>query len=135
MKYLALLLVLTGLSGAASGQANPQVLLHLQTGDTLVYKALVNQIVNLKKEIPQAAVKIVCHGPGMGFLLKSQSEYAERIHHARLREVAFIGCEFTMKQRQIKPEQLVPYATTVPYGLVEIVKLQQAGWLYIKTGF
>jgi intracellular sulfur oxidation DsrE/DsrF family protein len=121
--------------GIGFAQKQPEVLLHVQSGDTLVYRSLVNQIVNLKKEIPGAAIEVVCHGPGMDFLLAARSGYINKIHNARLGNVSFVGCEFTMKQRKIRPEDLVPYALVVPFGLVEIVKKQQAGWLYIKTGF
>jgi intracellular sulfur oxidation DsrE/DsrF family protein len=40
-----------------------------------------------------------------------------------------------MKQKNIKPEDLVPFAQTVPYAMVDIVKKQQDGWIYVKLGF
>jgi hypothetical protein len=52
-----------------------------------------------------------------------------------LSQVSFVGCEYTMQQRNYKKEDLVPYAQTVPYGLVEIIKKQQADWIYVKLGF
>lgn len=116
-------------------QNTPKVVLHLQTSDTLVHKALVNQVTNMKKEIPNAQVAVVCHGPGMTFLLKTNSEYVNKIEKLKLKDVTFIGCQFTMKQKNIKPEDLVPFAQTVPYAMVDIVKKQQDGWIYVKLGF
>lgn len=119
----------------AFGQQQPKVILHLQSADTLVHKSIVNQIGNLKKEVPDAAIELVCHGPGMDFLLKEKSKYISKINKMGLKDVTFVGCEFTMSQKNIKKEELVPFATTVPYGLVEIVKKQQDNWLYVKLGF
>lgn len=119
----------------AFGQQQPKVILHLQSADTLAYKSIVNQIGNLKREIPDAAIELVCHGPGMDFLLNDKSKYVNNIHKMGLKDVTFVGCEFTMSQKNIKKEDLVPYAITVPFGVAEIVKKQQVNWLYVKLGF
>jgi hypothetical protein len=122
-------------SAAVMAQNNPKVILHLQSSDTLVHKSIVNQIGNIKKELPAAEIELVCHGPGLEFLLKSKSLYVDKIHKMNLANVSFVGCEFTMKQRNVKREDLVPFAVTVPYGLVELIKKEQDGWIYVKLGF
>ena len=131
--FLILLLLITSLSVHA--QTSTRLILHLQSADTLVHRSLVNQISNMKKEIPDAEIAVICHGPGMDLLLKNKSKYIDRIANMEYEQLQFIGCEFTMKQRNIKSEDLVPYATTVPYALVDIVKRQNEGWLYVKLGF
>jgi hypothetical protein len=78
---------------------------------------------------------VVCHGPGLGFLLNKNSTYVNKLQGMNFKEVAFVGCEFTMKQRNIKREELVPFALTVPSGVVEILKKEQQHWLYVKLGF
>ena len=136
MKSFAYLMFFLSLSVTElMAQDTPKVVLHLQTADTLVYKSLANQITNMKKEIPDAQVAVVCHGPGMNFLLKTNSEYVNKIDKLKLKNVSFIGCQFTMKQKNIKPEDLVSFAQTVPYAMVDIVKKQQDGWIYVKLGF
>lgn len=116
-------------------QAQTKVVMHLQTADTLVYRALVNQVNNMKKEIPDAAISIVCHGPGMNFILKENATYINLIQKQQHNHVEFVGCDFTMQQRNIKKEALVDYAKTVSYAMVEIIKMQQAGAIYVKLGF
>ncbi|MBX2968191.1 MAG: DsrE family protein [Cyclobacteriaceae bacterium] len=135
MKPVISLILLLILVGEGNAQEAPKIVMHLQTADTLVHKSLVNQITNMKKEIPDAQVAVVCHGPGMDFLLKNKSYYVNKINALKLSDVSFIGCQFTMKQKNIKPEDLVPFAQTVPYAMVDIVKKQQAGWIYVKLGF
>ena len=135
MRKILLILSFIVASHIAFGQQQPKVILHLQSADTLVHKSIVNQVANLKKEMPDAKVEIVCHGPGMDFLLKEKSMYVNKIYKMNMKDVAFVGCEFTMSQKNIKKEDLVPFASTVPFGLVEIIKKQQDQWLYVKLGF
>lgn len=125
-----LLASLTGFS-----QTSPKVILHLQSADTSVHKSIVNQIGNIKKEIPDAEIELVCHGPGMEFLLKEKSQYINKLNNMNLKNVYFVGCEFTMTQKNISREELVDFARTVPYGIAEIIKKQQQQWLYVKLGF
>ncbi len=118
----------------ATAQAT-KVVLHLQSADSLVHKSLVSQISNLKKSLPDATIELVCHGPGLEFLLKEKSRYVNRLNKLQLKDVTLVGCEFTMSQRNYKKEDLVSFAETVPLGIAEIVKKQAAGWLYVKMGF
>jgi hypothetical protein len=131
-KICVVLLVLFSVQGYSQ---QPSVILHVQTQDTLVYKSIVNQVSNIKKEMPDARIEVVCHGPGIGFLLIKNSAYVNKLHHLNLKEVSLVGCEYTMKQRNIKREELVSYAVTVPSGIVEILKKEQEHWLYVKLGF
>lgn len=116
-------------------QKQPRVIFHLQSGDTLVHKSIVNQISNLKKALPETEIELVCHGPGIDFLLKANGRYATKIQRMQLKNVTMVGCEFTMQSRNYKKEDLVPFASTVPLGIAEIVKKESDGWLYIKLGF
>jgi intracellular sulfur oxidation DsrE/DsrF family protein len=135
MKKLLFILVLATVTFTCFAQQKPNVILHLQSSDTAVYKSTVNQIANLKKEIPQARIELVCHGPGLDFLLIKKSKYANKVNALDLRDVQLVGCEFAMAQKNIRKEDLVPFATTVPSGVAEIVKKQQDNWLYVKMGF
>jgi uncharacterized protein len=132
-KFFPVVLIL--LSVAVFAQAQTKVILHLQSADTLVHKSLVNQVGNIKKAMPEAEIEVVCHGPGLELLLKKKSTYVNRIHNMNLMDVSFVACEFTMSQKNIKRDDLVPFAQTVPYGLVEIIKKQKENWNYVKLGF
>lgn len=134
MKTLLLILTLLA-SFTGFSQTSPKVILHLQSADTSVHKSIVNQIGNIKKEIPDAEIELVCHGPGMEFLLKEKSQYINKLNKMNLKNVYFVGCEFTMTQKNISRDELVDFARTVPYGIAEIIKKQQQQWLYVKLGF
>lgn len=134
MKNIVLILLVL-ISSALHAQQVTRIIMHVQSADTIVHKSLVNQISNLKNQIPQAELEVVCHGPGLEFLMKKNSKYVNRINQLNLTDVTFVGCEFTMKQRNLTKDDLVPFAKTVPFGLVEIIKKQQEEWLYVKLGF
>jgi intracellular sulfur oxidation DsrE/DsrF family protein len=116
-------------------QEIPKVIFQVQTSDSLVYKSLVGQIRNLKKELPNTSIEILCHGPGIDFLLVEKSKYAKGIQALGFTDVSLVACEYTLNQRKIKREGIVPFATTVPHGIAELVRKQQAGWIYLKAGF
>lgn len=132
MRTLTTLCVL--ISGTLLAQS-PKVVLQLQSSDTLVHKSVVMQVANIKSAMPDAQIELVCHGPGLEFLTKKKGGYATKLQKMNLKDVALMGCEFTMKTRNYKKEDLVPFATTVPFGIVEILKKQQENWLYVKLGF
>ena len=128
---LAFILTSTGLYA----QNDAKIIMHLQSADTLVHKSMVNQISNIRRELPAVQIEVVCHGPGLDFLKKDKETYADRIQKLNPDGVTFVGCEFTMQQKNVTRLDLVPFATTVPYGLVEIIRKQQEGWIYVKLGF
>jgi intracellular sulfur oxidation DsrE/DsrF family protein len=49
------------------------------------------------------------------------------------KNVTFSVCEVAMKKHNVEAGNLIPGVTTVPDGLYELVKKQQAGWGYIKV--
>ena len=48
--------------------------------------------------------------------------------------VAFVACENTMRKKKITKEQLLPFVTTVDSGVAEVVRKQEQGWSYIRSG-
>ena len=52
--------------------------------------------------------------------------------HAR--GVVFAVCENSMKKMEITKDQLVPLATTVDSGVSEVIRKQEVGYAYIKSG-
>jgi uncharacterized protein len=135
MKHTLLLyLICFGILIKVSGQTNPKTILHLQSDDSLVHKSVVSQVINLKKAIPDGEIEVLCHGPGLSFLMK-KNPYINRILAKHLNSVTFVGSEFTMSQQNVKKDDLIQAGVTVPFGIAEIIKRQQEGWIYIKLGF
>ena len=58
----------------------------------------------------------------------------ERLQSLSNASVRFAACENTMRSMNVKREQLIPFATTVDSGVAEVVRKQETGWSYIKSG-
>lgn len=135
MKKLATSLFLLLCTQVSFAQVGSKVIFQVQSPDSLVYRSIVSQVTNLKKELPDTSIEIVCHGPGIDFLRIEKASYAKRVQALGFNDVSMVACEFTMSQRKITKSDIVPFANSVPYGIVELVRKQQEGWIYLKAGF
>jgi intracellular sulfur oxidation DsrE/DsrF family protein len=81
-----------------------------------------------------AQFEVVAHGPGIGLMLKSNAALASRMAALAQQGVVFAACENTMKRKRIARAALLPFVTTVPAGVAELIEKQAAGWAYIKSG-
>ena len=109
-----------------------KIVFQLTSADTLIHQTLMSQLNNYFGVAPDLQVEVVCHGGGLGMLIKSTSVVQKEIKAYSEKGVSFVACEFAMKKRKITPDQLVAGAGTVISGVLEIAKKQQEGWSYIK---
>ena len=86
----------------------------------------------LKAEGGKATVEVVCHGPGIGLVLKGRTKYAEKIESLMKQGVRFDACENTLREKSIPREDLLPGVTPVPSGAVQVVRRQQEGYGYFR---
>ncbi len=112
----------------------PKIIFQVTTNDTMSYSALSRQLNNIITAAPKAQIEVMCHGPGMNLIHKEKSNVLPQIKALAARGIDFVGCEFTMKQKNIKREQLMDECRTVPGGILEIVDKQNQGYAYIKAG-
>ncbi|MDF9797904.1 intracellular sulfur oxidation DsrE/DsrF family protein [Catalinimonas alkaloidigena] len=111
-----------------------QVVMQVTQGDSLFQLSVISQLKNIKKALPKAEIEVVCHSQGLPMLVKNQTKVAKHIEELSQQNVTFAACENTMQRHKIKKSDLLPQATTVPSGLVEIILKQEAGWSYVKGG-
>lgn len=78
-------------------------------------------------------IDVVTHGKGLG-LLKTNEAMRERLQSISAAGVGFSVCENTMRRLKLKKEDLALFARTVDSGVAEVVRRQEAGWSYIKSG-
>lgn len=135
--FFILTLCLSGLSAQTTADVDNtpyKVVIQLTSGDTAVHRSTVKQIHNLLTAAPKSQVEVVCHNQGIAFLVTAKTLQADKIKELSSRGVVFAACENTMRDRKIKREELLHEATTVPSGVVEIVKKQRKKWAYLKAG-
>jgi intracellular sulfur oxidation DsrE/DsrF family protein len=112
-----------------------KIIFQLSSSDTLVHKALMKQLNNIVTIAPGSTIEVVCHGPGLTMLIAEKSTVQDNIPALTGKNVSFVACEFSMNERKISKESMIPETGYVKAGIIEIVSRQEEGWIYIKSGF
>lgn len=122
-------------SKSKSKESVHKIVFQLTTNDTLAHKSLMKQLNNITSVAPTTKIEVVCHGPGLDMLVSDKTIVLEKIKQLKAIGVNFIACEFSMKERNVPIEKIIPEAGFVKAGIIEIVTKQEQGWSYIKSGF
>jgi intracellular sulfur oxidation DsrE/DsrF family protein len=112
-----------------------KIIFQLTTNDSLSHKALMKQLGNITSVEPETKIEVVCHGPGLDMLRSDKSIVTKKINEFASKGVVFSACEFSMKERNVTAAEIIPSVRFVKAGIIHIVRRQQAGWFYIKSGF
>lgn len=97
--------------------------------------SVLNNVENARKALgPQTQVLVVAHGPGLGLLQRTNTVHSDRIQKLIKEKVVFGACENTLKRKKLSRADLLPGVTTVDSGVAEVVRRQEAGWSYVKSG-
>ena len=137
---LAILLLLVGLSsytslGAEPAQPRHRVVFELTSDDPRAWHGVLNNVEAVQQKLRPAAIELVLHGNGLAMLQSTKNaDVRRRMEKSAKAGVVFAACENAMKRQGIKKDQLVPFASTVPSGVVEVVTKQEAGWSYLRAG-
>lgn len=75
-------------------------------------------------------VEVVFFGEGINMLRKTNG-YAPPLKRLADGGVTIAACQNAMRSRNLKTEDLVPFATQVDAGVAELARRQEAGWAYI----
>ncbi len=112
-----------------------KIVFQFVSGDTLSQHSLVNNLKNLREGWPKAAVEVVFHGNGIFMVMGEKTKYTKELEDfAVKKDIKLVVCENTMKQKKIVKSQLLPFVSTVPMAIAEIVIKQEQGWTYLKAG-
>jgi len=129
------------LSPAFSQQAKPapakhKVVFQLNAPAPSGWDQIFNNVLNIQQifKADGVQVEIVFFGKGLPMLLKTNAAYAERLKQAADKGVILAACQNSMRVQNVKSEDLFPFSTEVDSGVAELVRKQEAGWVYIKGG-
>ena len=93
---------------------------------------MLGNIENILEAEPKAEIEVVSHGAGMSLIQKSKAKHAPQVKALVTRGVRFAGCENTMKKKNIDKADLLEGVTTVPSGVVQVIKRQHEGFGYFR---
>lgn len=137
MRILLVILALLAVSLPGMLQAGDayRAVFELTSDNPKQWTAVLNNVENLRKALPGTSVEVVAHGPGLQLLMREHNaEVAARMEDLAKQGVVFAACQNTMKRMNVSLDQLSPFAQTVDSGVAEIVRKQQAGWAYLRSG-
>lgn len=126
--------VFMSMTAVSASRKHHRVVLDASSGEES-WNGILTNVENLQKAFTgePLTIEVVAHGKALPLLLKNGRE-AERVTKLAQGGVIFAACENAMRNQKVTREELNPKATTVPSGVAEIVKKQEAGWSYIKPG-
>ncbi len=138
MKKLTVLLVFACcfILSATAQKKSHKIVFEITSADTSDHITMLRQINNVMKDVPGTPqVEVVCHGPAIFMLVSSKTVVAAAMQDLKTKyNVVFAACNNSMKKNNIEVSQLVPVATVVPNGVMEVVTKEEDGWSYIKAG-
>ena len=103
------------------------------------WQGALRNVENVRKSLgAKTKVEVVTHGKGVGMLLaKPSAENAElkaALEKLYADGVIFAACENTMKREKLEKKNLVELSTTVDSGVSEVIRKQEEGYSYIRSG-
>ena len=111
-----------------------KVVFDITTQDTANQQKVLRWAAAIAKDYPESQVEIVFYGHSLDLVTKNKSVNEATVAKlAASKNVTFSVCQVAMKKHNVEAGSLIPGVTTVPDGIYEIVKKEQAGWGYIKV--
>jgi len=138
---VAFLLAAALSTGAYAKGKTHRVALQVNQNDKALMNLVLNNVKNLQsyyeKKGDKAIIEIVAYGPGLHMFREDTSPVKDRIATMGLEmpDLKFSACSNThenMGNQDGKPVKLVSEAEMVPSGIVQLVTLQQKGYIYVR---
>jgi uncharacterized protein len=140
----ATLLCLALTSSALAADTKPhRVAIQVNQNDPQVMNLALNNATNVleyyRAKNEEVEIDIVTYGPGLHMLRSDTSPVQDRLK--RLKEMAFpnkiqfSACNNTrqgMEKAEGHAISVIPDATIVPSGVVQLMELQEQGWSYVR---
>lgn len=132
---VALLLALTAIPQTSKSHQH-RVVFEVNSPGPAAWEQALNNIENMRKAFAPEPVQIevVCFGKGLDLLLKTDTAYEEHLKNLVANGVAVVACQNSMRRRNVTAGDLLPFAGQVDSGVAEVVRRQESGWSYLKSG-
>lgn len=139
MAFASLLLIsclsVAGGAQAAETPAKPayRVVFSVTVDDQHVWNEVFGNFRNIQRALgpENVAIEMVVYGDALP-MLRDDSLVVNKVEEALEEGVKIVACENTMKAQNISRNSMLPNIGYVQAGIVELIKLQAAGWAYIR---
>ncbi len=113
-----------------------RVVIEVTLDGTDQWTAALNYTENLRKVFGPAntEIEVVGHNAGLKMMIARNNDLSDRMKTLADDGVVFAACENSMRKMNVSKADLLPFATPVDSGAAEVVRKQEAGWSYLKSG-
>jgi intracellular sulfur oxidation DsrE/DsrF family protein len=128
---------LFGMGGAFAGgpAATPayRVVFAVTENDPHIWAEVFGNFRNIQRALgpENVAIEMVVYGDAIA-MLRDDSLVPNKVEEAIEEGVKIVACENTMKAQNISRDTMLPDIGYVEAGIVELIKLQAAGWAYVR---
>ncbi|OHC68238.1 MAG: hypothetical protein A3H93_06740 [Rhodocyclales bacterium RIFCSPLOWO2_02_FULL_63_24] len=131
-----LLFAATAGRAADAGVAMPKatgnrIVFQVNEDDSRKWNTILANINNVQEELGQVDVTVVAIGPGLG-MIKADALTANRVQDAMSAGVRFVACGNSMQAQHLTRDDMIDGIAYAKAGYVEVMRLQQQGWAYIR---
>ena len=123
---LALCAIVPGLAAAQN-----RVVFQLNDDDSRKWHTLLANVNNVQEELGKVEVAVVVIGPALG-MLKADALTANKVQDAMSTGVRFVACGNSMSAMKLEKDDMIDRIDYARAGYVEIMRLQQQGWTYLR---
>jgi intracellular sulfur oxidation DsrE/DsrF family protein len=119
---------------AAAGAAAPvqnRIVFQVNEDDSRKWNTILANINNVQEELGRVEITLVAIGPGLG-MLKADALTANRVQDAMAAGVRFVACGNSMQAQHLTKDDMIDGIGYAKAGYVEVMRLQQQGWTYIR---
>ncbi len=117
-------------ANSASATQN-RIVFQVTEEDSRKWNTILANVNNVQEELGRVDIAVVAIGPGLG-MLKADALTANRVQDAMAAGVRFVACGNTMKAQHLTKDDLIDGIDYAKAGYVEIMRLQQQGYAYIR---
>ncbi len=134
------IVLLASLSGVESvfaaeapATAHYRVVFAVTENDPHVWNEVFGNFRNIQRDLgpENVAIEMVVYGDAIS-MLRDDSIVPNKVEEAIEEGVKIVACENTMKAQNISRDTMLPNIGYVRAGIVELIKLQAAGWAYVR---
>lgn len=131
---MALVLALAAIP-QSTGTKHHRVVFEVNSGPE-AWDQVMGNIENMRKAFaPEPLdVEVVCFGKGLDLVVAAKTTVKDRMTKLSDGGVKFMACQNSMRVHKVTTPDLVPFAGQVPSGAAEVVRKQEEGWAYLKSG-
>ncbi|MDA8261096.1 MAG: DsrE family protein [Betaproteobacteria bacterium] len=117
-------------SAPAAG-APQRAVFQVNEDDSRKWNTVLANINNVQEELGKVEITVVAIGPGLG-MLKADALAANQVLDAMAAGVRFVACGNTMKSLNLGKDDMIDGIAYAKAGYVEVMRLQQQGYAYIR---